>query len=245
MGFELYKTNFFCSGGIYSDPIKSKISHSKKRVRTTAGQAVTSIFTYRSPAVILAFWLLLFALLFCMSFLLCQSSVSEMYCYPVWQVSLYYQLGFVVLDKIPCKHGSSLVCLTSNRCEVMVFVVKILTGVFKFGAPWTLWCAHWCLSLPQRQLLPFAVRVFLPVDEIIPVRREKKVPSEDSEKNRETIINTHSCKISMAFLPVFLVVETGELQSFFILSNFVHICSSGPCILLIRIKLHCRHFSEF
>lgn len=130
-------------------------------------------------------------------------------------MSLYYQLGFVVLDKIPCKHRSSLVCLTSNRCEVMVFVVKILTGVFKFGAPWTLWCAHWCPSLPQRQLLPFAVRVFLPVDEIIPVRREKKVPSEDSERNRETIINTHSCKISMAFLPVFFCGRNGRASELF------------------------------
>lgn len=104
---------------------------------------------------------------------------------------------------------------------------------------------HWWQSLPQKQLVPFAVRVFLPVSEVITARREQNVPSGESERIREIIINTHSCEISMAFLPVFSVVEKGELHSFFILSNFVHICTSEPCILLIRIKLHCRHLREF
>lgn len=80
-------------------------------------------------------------LLCCSACHVCCVSLQFLRCiaYPIWQVSLYYYLGFVVLDKISCKHSSSLVCLISNRCEVMVFIFKILTGVFKFGAPRTLW----------------------------------------------------------------------------------------------------------
>lgn len=82
MGFKLCKTNFFCSGGIYSDPIKLKNQSFQEKAESSYGAELlpTYYFTCRSPAVILAFWLLLFAVLFCMSWLLRQSSVSEIRC---------------------------------------------------------------------------------------------------------------------------------------------------------------------
>lgn len=78
--------------------------------------------------------------------------------------------------------------------------------------------------------------------------KEKNVPSEGSKKNIENIINTHSCKISVAFFFYWFFFcgrKEGASGFCFILSGFVHVCMSEPCILLIKFKPHCRHFGGF
>lgn len=76
--------------------------------------------------------------------------------------------------------------------------------------------------------------MFLSVKEDVTVRTEG-VPSQGSKRNIEIIINTHTCKVSMAFLffpQFFSAVERRELEGFFILSIFVHVWPSESCILL-------------
>lgn len=82
--------------------------------------------------------------------------------------------------------------------------------------------AHWCLSLPERQLklVAYGVTVFFSVREVVIVRTES-VPSQASKRNIEALINTYTCKISMTFFSVlFCCVEEGPSGLCFILSGF-------------------------
>lgn len=237
IGFKLRKTSFFHSGGISADAIKLQISHSQERVRAGVGKScyVCAVSLadpcggpgHSAAAVCCDAW--------------CDLSAVTLLILAGW-LGMFLCTDFVFLDKISCKCSGSFssVLLISSRCEAMMLVVKILKGVFT-------------LSERQLKLVACGVRVFFSVKEIIIVSTES-VPSQVSERNIEVFINTYTCKISITFFfsVLFCCVKEGLsglcFICLFLLLCFICLfllCSSDSCILLIKCKPPCSHFSGF
>lgn len=65
-------------------------------------------------------------------------------------------------------------------------------------------------------MVPYGDKEYSCLSKVVTVRTEKSIHSQGSKRNIETVINTHTCKISVAFFfpHFFSAVERRELQGF-------------------------------